>query len=316
MNYNPQLLDGVLVFVEVVNAGSFTAAAAQTGHSTSYISKEISKLEARLAVRLLNRTTRSQNLTPEGELYFQQCQQLVADAQQAQNLLSGQQQQPSGQLRVSCPASFGVVRMQDIFADFLLQHPRVTLDLDLSNRKVDMVAEGFDVIIRATPKLEDSSLISRKVMAARAVTLASPDYLQRHGTPQQPEQLADSLQQHSCITYSYLKNPRLWQFTNQYGKPIQVEVDSRVSSNSSEMELNLCRRGLGIVRLPSFMLTGELERGELVELFPDYRPLAIDIFLIYPSRKHLSSRVRSFIDFVAERLSTPNASDNPAAAGR
>jgi DNA-binding transcriptional LysR family regulator len=308
MNYHPQLLDGLQIFVEVVKAGSFTEAADNTGHSTSYISKEITKLEERLGVRLMNRTTRSLNLTPEGEVYVQQCQQLISDAIQAQNLLMGQQLEPSGTLRVSCPASFGIVQMQDLFADFLRSYPKVRLDLDLSNRKVDMIGEGFDVIVRATPKLEDSSLISRRVMTSRAVTFAAPAYLQQYGTPLHPEELAhDRPNPHQCITYSYLKQPRLWDFVNQYGKPTTVEVSSRISSNSSEMELSLCRQGMGIARMPAFMLTGELERGELVELFSDFRPMAIDIYLIYPSRKHMSSKVRAFIDFVADRLGEAEA---------
>lgn len=303
MNYNPHLLDGVLIFVEVVKAGSFTLAADHTGHSTSHISKEISKLEARLGIRLMNRTTRSLTLTPQGELYFQQCQQLIADADHTHNLLMGQQLEASGTLRVSCPASFGLMQMQNIFVDFLKQHPKIDLELDLSNRKVDVIAEGFDVIVRATPKLEDSSLISRRVMSAQGLTLASPDYIQTFGLPSSPEELASNHPaQHKCLTYAHLKQPLLWEYTNQQGDNTRVEVSSRVLTNSSEMLLSLCTHGQGIARLPSFLLGRELREGRLITLFENYQPLPIDIFLIYPSRKHLSSKVRVFIDFVAEYL--------------
>jgi DNA-binding transcriptional LysR family regulator len=298
MNYNANLLDGMVIFAEVVNAGSFTNAADNTGHSTSYISKEIARLEERLGVRLLNRTTRSLHLTAEGELYYQQCQQIIADANDTQNALMGQQLQPTGILRVSCPASFAIAKMQTTFADFLEQYPLISLELDLNNRKVDLIADGFDVVVRATPQLEDSSLISRRIMRSRAITLASPAYLQRFGTPQRPEDLSD----HHCITYSYLKNPRLWHYRNQYGKDITVEVNSRVSSNSSEMEISLCLAGHGIARIPAFLFTDEISSGRLVELFRDCQPMPIDIYLIYPSRKHMSAKVRSFIDFVAARM--------------
>ncbi|MDP2609103.1 MULTISPECIES: LysR family transcriptional regulator [unclassified Oceanobacter] len=298
MTYNAHLLDGIIIFAEVVSAGSFTRAADNTGHSTSYISKEIARLEERLGTRLLNRTTRSQHLTAEGRLYYQQCQQIIADVSNAQNALMGQQQQPAGTLKVSCPVSFGMAQMRGIFSDFLQHYPQVGLEIDFNNLKVDIVADGFDVVIRATPQLEDSSLISRRVMRSRAVTLAAPSYLQQYGTPQRPEELAE----HHCITYSGLKTPRLWHYRNQYGKDIQVEVNSRVSSNSSEMEISLCLAGHGIVCMPSFLFTNEISSGRLIELFTDYQPMVIDIYLIYPSRKHMSAKVRCFIDFVAGRL--------------
>jgi len=298
MGYTSDLLDGMVIFAEVINAGSFTKAADNTGHSTSYISKEINRLEERLGVRLMNRTTRTQHLTAEGELFYQQCQQIIAEATEVQNALMGHQLKPTGTLRISCPPSLAVARMQHIFAGFLSEYPRVDLELDMNNRKVDVVADGFDVVVRATPQLEDSSLISRKIMCSRAVTIASPDYLEKFGTPEKPEDLKN----HHCITYSNLKHPRLWDYKNQYGMEIEVEVNSRVSLNSSEMELALCKSGIGIARVPEFLFTDQFEKGELVELFPDYQRSPIDIYLIYPSRKHMSAKVRSFIDYVVKVL--------------
>lgn len=298
MSYNADLLDGMVIFAEVINAGSFTKAADNTGHSTSYISKEINRLEERLGVRLMNRTTRTQHLTAEGELFYQQCQQIIAEANEVQNALMGHQLQPTGTLRISCPPSLAVARMRHIFAGFLVEYPQVDLELDMNNRKVDVVADGFDVVVRATPQLEDSSLISRKIMCSRAVTIASPAYLEKYGTPEKPE----DLKHHHCITYSNLKHPRLWQYKNQYGMDIEVEVNSRVSQNSSEMELALCSAGIGIARVPDFLFTDEFDTGELVELFPDYQRSPIDIYLIYPSRKHMSAKVRSFIDYVVKVL--------------
>lgn len=298
MTYNAQLLDGMVIFVEVVNSGSFTQAAQNSGHSTSYISKEINKLESRLGLRLMHRTTRSLSLTPEGEAYYQQCSLIINQAEEAESALSGQQLEPKGDLRISCPTSFGLSQMPEIIVDFLDRYPLVNLDVDLSNRKVDMINEGYDILIRGAHQLNDSSLISRKVLSSHAVIVASPDYLARYGTPQHPNELA----KHQTISYSYLKQPTLWQFTGVDNKPFQVQVKSRLLTNNSELEMELCLAGKGITRIPRFNLNGELESGKLVEILSEHDNYCIDIYLIYPSRKHLSSKVRCFIDFVSEAL--------------
>jgi len=288
----------MVIFVEVVNSGSFTLAAQNSGHSTSYISKEINKLESRLGVRLMHRTTRSLSLTPEGEIYFQQCQQIINDAEQAEETLNGRQLEPKGLLRISCPTSFGHSRMQSIFARFLAQYPFVNLELDLSNRKVDMISEGFDVLLRGSAQLDDSTLISRKVFSSYGVIIASPDYLQREGTPQTPAELS----QHKVINYSHLKQPNTWSMVDSAGRQHQVQVQSRVLTNSPEMELSLCIDGQGITRMPRFNLHDEIETGKLVELFSDFQRQEINLYLIYPSRKYVSSKVRCFIDFVVADL--------------
>ena len=177
------LLDGMVIFVHVVDTGSFTNAAQATGHSTSYISKEISKLEERLGVRLMHRTTRTLSLTPEGELYYESCKQLVESAGEVENALGGKQSEPQGHLRISCPVSFGIVELSPMLAKFMAQYPKVTFEVDLSDRKVDLVAEGVDVAVRAVHKAADSSLISRRIKTARSVTVAAPSYLRKYGTP-------------------------------------------------------------------------------------------------------------------------------------
>lgn len=298
MAYNAQLLDGMVIFVEVVNSGSFTQAANNSGHSTSYISKEIHKLEARLGLRLMHRTTRSLRLTPEGEAYYQQCSLIIGQAEEAESALSGHQLEPKGDLRISCPTSFGLSQMPDIIAGFLERYPLVNLDVDLSNRKVDMINEGYDILIRGAHQLDDSSLISRKILSSHAVIVASPDYLERFGTPQHPNELV----KHQTISYSYLKQPNLWHFVEQDGTPFQVQVRSRLMTNNSELEIGLSIAGKGITRVPRFNLNGELESGRLVEILSEYDRHRIDIYLIYPSRKHLSSKLRCFIDFVTDAL--------------
>ncbi|WDE05866.1 LysR family transcriptional regulator [Thalassomonas viridans] len=301
MAFNAKLLDGLVIFVEVINAGSFTRAAENTGHSTSYISKEINKLESRLGVRLMNRTTRSISLTPEGKVYHQQCQQIIDDAEQAQAQINQRQAEPKGTLKVSCPVSFGLSHVRPVLAKFLAANPKVNLELDLSDRKVDIIAEGFDVVIRGSMQLEDSSLISRHLLSSYGVTVASPDYLATYGTPQHPGELAD----HQIITYSYLKTPDIWEYQTEQGQDIAVKVKGRVLTNSPEMELELALSGQGITRMPMFNLGNKLETGELVSLFDDYRKLPINIHLVYPSRKHMAAKVRHFIDFVIAELGDP-----------
>ncbi|KGJ90950.1 LysR family transcriptional regulator [Colwellia psychrerythraea] len=295
---NSKLLDGIVIFVEVINAGSFTKAADSTGHSTSYISKEVNKLEDRLGVRLINRTTRSISLTPEGELYFQQCQQIIDDAHQAESSVNQRQLEPKGVLRVSCPISFGMPHLKPILAKFLALYPKVNLDLNMTGRQVDVVADGFDVVIKTAAELEDSSLISRLLMKSHGVTVASPQYLKEHGTPQQPSELS----QHKTITYSYAKTPNVWQYQSLTGEQVSVQLNSRMITNSPEMELELALAGQGITRMPRFNLSDKLASGELVTLFDDYKKNPINVYLVYASKKHMSAKVRCFIDFVIQEV--------------
>ncbi|MBD1558722.1 LysR family transcriptional regulator [Vibrio sp. S9_S30] len=301
MATDTQLLDGMVIFAEVVSKGSFTKAAESTGHSTSYISKEINKLEERLSARLLHRTTRTLSLTPEGELYFDRCQQLILDVEELGETLSGKNATPRGTLKISCPVTFGLSRIKPVLAKYSEQYPNVDLDIDLSDHKVDMIAEGIDISIRGTSsQLEDSTLISQKVMTSDSVTFASPAYLARCGTPIHPSELKD----HKAICYSLIKNPSQWTYWEKDGTKKSVRVKSKLLTNSPQLELAMCKEGLGITRMPTFNLGNELETGELVELFSEYPKVQINMYLIYPSRKHMSAKVSSFIDFVKQELAT------------
>ncbi|MGB5445141.1 MAG: LysR family transcriptional regulator [Psychromonas sp.] len=293
-----KLLDGMVIFVHVVKSGSFTLAADISRHSTSYISKEINKLEARLGVRLLHRTTRSLSLTPEGELYFQLCQQIIEDAEQAENAIIGKLGEPHGLLRISCPISYGLSNLSPVLSQFTEKHPKIQLELDLNDRKIDLISDGFDVVIRAAMHLEDSSLISRKITQSEALVLASPGYLAKHGVPQHPY----DLDRHKIISYSNLKQPNIWLFQDHNGDSIQVHVESHVLTNNSTLEIDLGVADQGIFRVPRFALKDELETGTLVEVFSDWAKPSIGVYMVYPSRKHMSAKVRSFIDFVMEEL--------------
>lgn len=298
MTTNTKLFDGIVIFTHVVNCSGFSAAAEKTGHSTSYISKEINKLEARLGVRLLNRTTRSISLTPEGDAYFQKCQQMVIDAEQALGELDQNQDTIKGTLKISCPVSFGLNYLQPVLSNFLKHYPLMTLDIDFNDRQVDVVLDGFDLVIRATQHLEESSLICRKIFQSKAITVASPDYLKKHGRPTKPEQLS----RHNCLCYSNLRLPHKWVYHSFDNKVITVDVKSKVLCNSAQLELQMALGGHGIVRLPEFALEDTVKNNQLAVLFEDYQEPTIDVFVVYPSRKYLSSKIRCFIDFIVNEL--------------
>lgn len=293
-----KLLDGIAAFVEVVSSGSFTNAANNSGHSTSYISKEITKLEQRLGVRLLNRTTRSLGLTAEGQAYYQQCRQIVEDAVAAEQLMGGKQTEPQGPLRVSVPISFGLSKLGKVLPKFSERYPKIELEVDLSDHKVDLISEGFDVVIRASQKLDDSSLISRRFARYPIAALASPDYIKKHGKPSHPSELVD----HATIGYSNVKPSNIWHYMDKDGEAKSVNVNHVMISNNSSLELAYAVAGLGITLLPKFCFSDEIETGKLVELFTDLPPTLVDVFLVYPTRKHLSSKVRAFIDFIVEEV--------------
>jgi len=293
-----KLFEGVVIFVQVVNCGSFSAAAELTGHSNSYISKVISKLESRLSVRLLNRTTRSLSLTPEGQVYFEQCQQMVFDAQDALALLNQSNIKPKGVFKISCPVDFAQGYLEKVLSEYMTLYPDVQLELDLNDRHVDLVQDGFDLVIRATTQLEESSLICRKIYSSKAYTVASKEYLQRFGKPSKPQQLSN----HQCICYSNLKSPKRWHYKDRDGKNIYVDVTSKMLCNSSQMELSMTLAGHGICRLPEFILKNTIANSSLEILFEDYPEVAVNVYAIYPSRKHLSPKVRCFIDLLTELI--------------
>lgn len=292
------LFDGVVIFTQVVNSGSFSAAAELTGHSNSYISKEINKLETRLSVRLLNRTTRSLSLTPEGKIYFEQCQQMVFDAQDAVARLNQSNINPRGVFKLSCPVDFAQEHLQEVLSEYLQRYPDIQLELDLNDSHVDLVQGGFDLVIRATTQLEESSLICRKIFSSKIYTVASKKYLQRFGRPDKPQQLSA----HQCICYRNLKQPKRWLYTDQKGKKIYVDVESKMMCNNSQMELAMVLAHQGICRLPAFTMKRALAEKKVEILFADYPEQAASVYAIYPSRKHLSPKVRCFIDLLVAKM--------------
>lgn len=298
MDQDTKLFDGVVIFTHVIELGSFSLAAEKTGHSTSYVSKEVTKLEQRLKARLLHRTTRSLSLTTEGKLFYQQCLQMVADAQAAINMIDSSLLRPSGTLKISCPVTFGLQYLQPILSLFMRTYPEIKLDIDFSDRHVDLVQDGYDLAIRATGQLSDSSLICKRISQFNAHVVATPQYLTQHGTPQTPQDLVG----HQCICYSNLKQPDRWQFEHLDGHSETVDVTQVIGCNNADMELAMVLDHHGICRLPSFYLTEALEKQQLTIILQDYIQPEIDIYAVYPSRKHLTPKVRIFIDLLVEKM--------------
>ena len=247
---------------------------------------------------MLNRTTRSLGLTAEGEAYYQECRQIVEDAKSAELLMGGKQTEPQGLLRVSCPISLGLSKVSGILPKFSERYPKIELEVDLSDHKVDLISEGFDLVIRASTKLDDSSLISRRFARYSAITVASPEYIKKYGEPSHPSELVD----HTTVGYSNIKPANVWHYIDADGQNKTVSVNNVLVTNNSSLELAYAVAGQGIVTLPRFCFGDELETGQLVELFTDLPKTYIDVFLVYPTRKHLSSKVRAFIDFIVEEL--------------
>jgi DNA-binding transcriptional LysR family regulator len=291
---NTDLLDGVAVFVGVINAGSFTAAAHALGHSTSYVSKAVTRLEKRLGSRLLNRTTRTISLTDAGRAYYERCSQIVIDAENAERSINQLQEKPSGLLRVNVPGSFGSKYLLDVLPRFMHRYPEVKLEVEFNDRLIDVVAEGYDVVIRVG-EIKDSNLVARKFTSSRGVVVASPDYLKRKGYPKQAEDLA----QHDCIAYSLLPTPTQWVFYKD-GVRSSVTVDPRAMCNSAEIEVAMVVQGIGITRLPLFTCEQEVASGDLQIILEDYDQLEYDVYAVYPHRQYLTAKVRAFVDFVVD----------------
>ncbi|KAE8177155.1 LysR family transcriptional regulator [Photobacterium carnosum] len=296
---NNKLFDGIVVFVQVIKSGGFGAAAEVLGHSNSYISKEINKLESRLGVRLLNRTTRSVALTPEGDVYYQECLQLVMDAEQALGLMSQNSLNPKGLLKISCPVWLGSQYLQQVFSEYLTLYPDMQLDIDLSDKTVDVVADGYDLVIRASATLAESSLICKRLFSCNIHTVASPEYLRQHGFPKHPSEL----QHHYCLCYSNLKHADRWQYTDAENKVFNVDVQQKLRCNNTPMTVAMAVDGMGICHVPTFYIESQLQRGELTILFPEFDKTLVNVYVVYPSRKHLSAKVRRFIDLLERRMS-------------
>ena len=288
-------LADMAVFARVVEQETFSAAAADLGLSKSAVSKRVSRLEDRLGVRLLNRTTRRLSLTEAGTAFYQGCRQVVADAELAVQAVSRLAAAPRGTLRVNAPVSFGVLHLMPALPDLLARYPELRIDVTLNDRVVDLVEEGFDVGIRIAV-LEDSSLVARRLAANRRIVAASPAYVAASAMPEAPEDLAA----HDCLIYAYQAGGPVWQLQGPGGRR-SVRVKGKLEANNGDALLAAAVGGLGIVFLPSFICGDALRAGRLVRLLPDWADEDSAVHAVYPAARNLSPKVRVFVDFLAER---------------
>ena len=291
-------LTDIAVFVRVVDSGSFTAAAARLHISKSVVSKYVTRLEDRLGARLLNRTTRRLSLTEAGRVFYERSRKGLADIEDAQAEVSRLQSEPRGILRLNAPMSFGILHVAPALPDFLKLYPEVTVDMNLDDRKVDVIEEGFDVSVRIS-ELPDSSLVAKRIAPCRHAIVAAPSYLEQYGTPRKPEDLRD----HNIITYRYQESALDWHFQTPSNKSTSVPVSGSLMMNNSLALRAALLEGVGIARTPTFVVGQDIQGGRLISTLRDYDTLEVTIFLVYPQRRHLSPKVRAFVDFMAARIS-------------
>ncbi len=287
---------GVEVFVATVETGSLTAAAARLGNAKSHVSTQLGRLEDDLGTRLLNRTTRRLSLTEAGATFYERARAILADLEEAERSVTVLNEEPRGTLRLGAPMSFGVRFLGDIVADFMARHAAVRVEMDLTDRRVDVIEERLDVVVRIGD-LPDSTLIARRLCDTRMLLVASPEYLDRRGRPDEP---AD-LREHDALVYEYAASPDRWDFEGP-GGGVSIEVAGRLHANNGEVLVSAARAGLGIARLPDFLCADAVRRGSLEALCRDWGDARIGIWAVYPPTRFPSPKVRAFVDHLADAL--------------
>ncbi len=286
------------VFVELVKAGSLTKAAERLGVANSAISRRLKELEERLGTQLLTRTTRTMQLTDVGLQYYRRCVQILDDLEEAESEAAASFGELTGRLSIAAPLSFGVTHLSPAINEFMHRHPGLQLDLDLSDRRVDLIQEGIDVAIRVGD-LQDSSLRARHLAPMRHVVCASADYLCQHGRPETPDDLVD----HACLCYSNLKSPEVWSYREESDKSWRsVRVVPRLRASNGDALTHAAIAGLGILCEPNFIVHRALSQRLLEPILTEYRWYEMGIFAVYPQARYLSAKTRTFIDFLAERF--------------
>jgi DNA-binding transcriptional LysR family regulator len=289
----PNTLQEITVFARIVGTGSLSAAARDLGMSPAVVSRRLAALEARLGVRLVNRTTRSLHLTDEGAAYYETCNRVLADIEEADAAVTAVRAEPRGVLRIALPAAFGHQHVAPLIPRFAERYPDVQLALSLSDRTVNLVEEGFDLAVRIAD-LADSSLAARKLAPNRRVVCASPAYLAEHREPRTPEDLL----QHNCLSTDFTMN---WDYRDPDGRAGSVRVSGRYACDNWEVLREWALAGLGVALKSTWDVRRHLEDGSLVSLLPGYTFASdVAIYAVYPHRRYLPAKTRAFIEFLAE----------------
>ncbi|MEO7071829.1 MAG: LysR family transcriptional regulator [Rhodanobacter sp.] len=288
-------LEDMRIFAETVDAQSFTAAAERLGLSKQFVSKRIAALEKRLGARLLVRSTRRLRITDLGLAYHERAQRILQEVDAAEQMVTSQTAAPRGVLRLSAPMTFATMHLSALIPAFMQRYPEVLVELELNDRTVDLIGEGYDMAVRIGI-LADSSLIARRITSVQLITCASPDYLRRHGIPTAPEQLPA----HDCLIYGHTRQGE-WTFRGA-GRTRKISVSGPMRCNNGEMLRDAAIAGLGLVILPDFIVANALVDGRLVEVLEAFRPASFTVHAVYPQHRESSLLVRAFTDFLVERL--------------
>jgi DNA-binding transcriptional LysR family regulator len=283
------------VFVEIVRKNGFAKAAEALDTSPANVTRYLNDLEAHLGTRLLNRSSRRMSLTESGEALYERARAILEDVAEAEAVSSSATLHPRGTLRINAPLSFGVLHLAPLWPRFLARYPDIELDVALSDRVVDIIEEGYDMAIRIS-RVAANTHAARKLATSRNIVCASPAYLKKRGMPRAP----DDLQDHACIGYRYAATADEWHFVDGGGRSHTVKVPCAMHTNNGDTARAAAIGGAGVIWQPQFLIGPDLRAGHLVEVLPGYRMPDIDILALYPSRRHLSAKVRVMIDFLVE----------------
>ncbi|TFW09252.1 LysR family transcriptional regulator [Oxalobacteraceae bacterium OM1] len=295
-------LSALKAFCRVVEAGGFSAAAAELNVSHTVMSRQVRHLETLLGAQLLNRTTRRLALTEAGQTYYDRARAILDELQEADLAVGRHQATPRGTLRINAPMAFGTLDMALWLPRFMERYPELRIDLVCNDRYVDLIEEGFDVALRLARQMPDSTLMAKKLATVATLLVASPAYLARHGAPQTPQDLA----QHNCLTYTLVPRPHEWSFVGPDGAQATVPVRGTFQANNGIALRSAALAGIGIATTASFIVHEDLQRGDLVEVLPTHRMRPRELYAVYPHNRHLSPKVRAFIDFATDVYRTPD----------
>jgi DNA-binding transcriptional LysR family regulator len=289
-------LDAMHLFVRVAELGSFSAVAQQLGVARSVVTRQIAALETHLGVKLMARSTRRLALTSGGTAYLEKCRVILNLVEAAETGVAEERLTPRGNIRISLPLSYGIKRLAPILLDFSQRYPEVSLDMDYSDRRVNLIEEGIDLSIRITRRLESGD-VARKIGTSRLLVVAAPEYLARHGRPEKPAELAN----HVCLGYTYAGSGQVWQFMVA-GQLESFHIRSHLNANNGEVLTEAAAQGLGITCQPDFITDSFLVAGRVEEILADYPIPEVGIYAMLPSNRHVPHRVRVLMESLAERL--------------
>lgn len=282
------------VFATVVTKGSFVKAADALDTSPANVTRYVNELEAHLATRLLNRSSRKLSLTESGTALYDRTRSILDDVAEAEAIASHAALQPKGKLRINAGVTFGIKHLSTLWPSFMKKYPEIELDIDLIDRVVDMVEEGYDLTIRVSQAASPANLVAKKLATSRNLVCAAPAYLKEHGRPDTPQDLAS----HTCLGFSYAATGDEWHFTGKDGKAIRVRVPCAFHTNNGETLRAAALAGHGIIRPAAFLVGEDIRAGRLIRLLPDHEIADTDLLALYPSRRHVSAKVRVMLDFL------------------